>query len=411
MNTHALQGHIAASAPDLSQAPTRARIVLSMLAHLAHGSLQIQLPNATGARFGSGEPHAHVNVMSWSVFDRVIKSGDIGFAESFMDGEFTTDDLAKLLTLLNANRQAIDTALYGSWWGGLLYRIKHLFNRNTRAKARDNIQVHYDLGNDFYRLWLDESMTYSAALFDGDATRTLAQAQQAKIARMFEQMHVQSGARVLEIGFGWGGVAEYAARRGVHVTGLTLSQEQLVYAQERLAQAGLSDLAHFKLQDYRDEGVTRAGQYDAIVSVEMFEAVGEEYWDSYFECVARNLKQGGHASIQTIVIDEALFPRYRSGTDFIQQYIFPGGMLPSPQRFEAHAIRAGLKVVNKLNFGGDYARTLAAWRQTFMAKLAHVGALGFDEKFVRMWEFYLAYCEAGFTTRSTDVIQYTLRKD
>ncbi|MFM2399326.1 MAG: hypothetical protein RL341_1483, partial [Pseudomonadota bacterium] len=189
MNTHALQGRIAAAQPDLSQVPTRARIVLSMLHRLAHGSLQIQLPNATGARFGNGEPHAAVNVLSWQVFDRVIKSGDIGFAESYMDGEFTADDLAKLLTLLNANRQAIDTALYGSWWGGLLYRIKHLFNRNTRAKARDNIQVHYDLGNDFYKLWLDETMTYSSALFDGDGTRSLADAQYAKIARMFAQMH------------------------------------------------------------------------------------------------------------------------------------------------------------------------------------------------------------------------------
>ncbi|MGL4575742.1 MAG: class I SAM-dependent methyltransferase [Burkholderiaceae bacterium] len=408
MNTHALQGRIAAAPPDLSQVPARARIVLSMLHRLAHGSLQIQLPNSTGARFGNGEPHAAVNVMSWQVFDRVIKSGDIGFAESYMDGEFTTDDLAKLLTLLNANRQAIDTALYGSWWGGLLYRIKHLFNRNTRAKARDNIQVHYDLGNDFYKLWLDETMTYSSALFDGDSTRTLAQAQHAKIARMFEQMHVGAGARVLEIGFGWGGVAQYAAQQGVHVTGLTLSQEQLVYARERLAAAGLADLAQFKLQDYRDERTNAA--YDAIVSVEMFEAVGEEYWETYFDCVSRNLKQGGYASIQTITIDEVLFERYRSGTDFIQQYIFPGGMLPSPQRFEAHAIRAGLKVVNKLNFGADYARTLALWRAAFMAKHAQVSTLGFDEKFVRMWEFYLAYCEAGFTTRSTDVIQYTLQK-
>jgi cyclopropane-fatty-acyl-phospholipid synthase len=340
----------------------------------------------------------------------VIKSGDIGFAESFMDGQFTTEDLAKLLTLLNANRQAIDAALYGSWWGGLLYRIKHLFNRNTRAKARDNIQVHYDLGNDFYQLWLDPGMTYSAALFEGDPSRTLTQAQQAKITRMFEQMHVGPGAKILEIGFGWGGVAEYAARQGVHVTGLTLSQEQLAYACERLVQAGLADQAELKLQDYRDEGKERVAHYDAIVSVEMFEAVGEQYWDTYFECVARNLKPGGYASIQTIVIDEALFARYRNGTDFIQQYIFPGGMLPSQERFEAHAMRAGLNVVNKLKFGEDYARTLAAWRHAFMANQAAVKAQGFDDRFIRMWEFYLAYCEAGFNTRSTDVVQYTLRK-
>jgi cyclopropane-fatty-acyl-phospholipid synthase len=410
MNTHALKAALSGTGTDLSQAPARARVVLSMLQRLAHGCLQLQLPNGTGARFGHGEPHAYANVLDWAVFDRVIKSGDIGFAESFMDGQFTTEDLAKLLTLLNANRQAIDAALYGSWWGGLLYRIKHLFNRNTRAKARDNIQVHYDLGNDFYQLWLDPGMTYSAALFEGDPSRTLTQAQQAKITRMFEQMHVGPGAKILEIGFGWGGVAEYAARQGVHVTGLTLSQEQLAYACERLVQAGLADQAELKLQDYRDEGKERVAHYDAIVSVEMFEAVGEQYWDTYFECVARNLKPGGYASIQTIVIDEALFARYRNGTDFIQQYIFPGGMLPSQERFEAHAMRAGLNVVNKLKFGEDYARTLAAWRHAFMANQAAVKAQGFDDRFIRMWEFYLAYCEAGFNTRSTDVVQYTLRK-
>jgi cyclopropane-fatty-acyl-phospholipid synthase len=410
MNTHALKSSLPTTNADLSQAPARARLVLSMLQRLSQGCLQLQLPNSTGARFGHGEPHAYANVLDWGVFERVIKRGDIGFAESYMDGQFTTDDLAKLLTLLNANRQAIDAALYGSWWGGLFYRIKHLFNRNTRAKARDNIQVHYDLGNAFYKRWLDPTMTYSAALFEGDVTRTLEQAQHAKIARMFEQMYVQRGARVLEIGFGWGGVAEHAARQGVHVTGLTLSQEQLVYARERLQRAGLSDLATFKLQDYRDEGIDGAQRYDAIVSVEMFEAVGEAYWDSYFECLARNLKPGGHASIQTIVIDEALFERYRSGTDFIQQYIFPGGMLPSQERFEARAKRAGFTLKSKLNFGMDYARTLACWRDAFMANHAEIKAQGFDDRFMRMWEFYLAYCEAGFTTRSTDVVQYTLQK-
>jgi cyclopropane-fatty-acyl-phospholipid synthase len=411
MNTHVLTGGgLATPAPDLSAAPARARIVLSMLQRLSHGCLQLHLPGGSAARFGHGEPQAFAHVLDWQVFDRVIKSGDIGFAESYMAGHYTTDDLAKLLTLLNANRQAIDVALYGSWWGGLLYRIKHLFNRNTRAKARDNIQVHYDLGNEFYKLWLDPTMTYSAALFEGDATRTLEAAQHLKIARMFKQMQVSAGAKVLEIGFGWGGVAEYAARAGVHVTGLTLSQEQLAYAQDRLERAGLAHLAHFKLQDYRDEGVNQSAQYDAIVSVEMFEAVGEEYWQTYFDCLARNLKPGGYASIQSIVIDEALFERYRNGTDFIQQYIFPGGMLPSQERFEALAQRAGFKVTNKLCFGADYARTLAMWRQAFMDQQAQVKAQGFDDRFIRMWEFYLAYCEAGFTTRSTDVVQYTLQK-
>jgi cyclopropane-fatty-acyl-phospholipid synthase len=410
MNTHALKGALALPLTDLSNVPARARLVLSMLQHLAHGCLQVQLPNHTGARFGQGEPHAHINILDWAVFERAMQSGDVGFGESYIDGQFTTDDLAKLLTLLNANRQAIDAALFGTWWGSALYRLKHLLNRNTRAKARQNIQVHYDLGNDFYALWLDPSMTYSAALFEGDTTRSLEQAQQAKIARMFEQLQVDAGARVLEIGCGWGGVAQYAAERGVHVTGLTLSEEQLAYANKRLQHAGLEQRAHFKLQDYRDEGKDSRLRYDAIVSVEMFEAVGEEYWDRYFDCVARNLKPGGRAVVQTIVIDEALFDRYCTSTDFIQQYIFPGGMLPSQQRFEAHAQRAGLHVQTKLNFGQDYARTLAHWRATFNAQEAKVKAQGFDERFMRMWDFYLAYCEAGFTTGSTDVVQYTLQK-
>jgi cyclopropane-fatty-acyl-phospholipid synthase len=410
MNMHVLKNALTLPVTDLSKVPGRARLVLSMLQHLAHGCLQVQLPNHTGARFGHGEPHAHVNILDWAVFDRALQSGDVGFGESYIDGQFTTDDLAKLLTLLNANRQAIDAALFGSWWGSALYRIKHLLNRNTRAKARKNIQVHYDLGNDFYRLWLDPSMTYSAALFEGDTTRSLEQAQHAKIARMVAQMQVGAGARVLEIGCGWGSTAQFAAEHGVHVTGLTLSEEQLLYARTRIQQAGLAHLAHFKLQDYRDEGKDKSQPYDAIVSLEMFEAVGEEYWDTYFQCVARNLKPGGRAAIQTIVIDDALFARYRVNTDFIQQYIFPGGMLPSQERFEAHAKRAGLHVQAKLNFGQDYARTLALWRAAFNAQQAQIKTQGFDERFMRMWDFYLAYCEAGFATGSTDVVQYTLRK-
>jgi cyclopropane-fatty-acyl-phospholipid synthase len=410
MNTHALKGALALPVTDLSTVPARARLVLSMLQHLMHGSLQVQLPNHTGARFGHGEPQAHVNVLDWAVFERALHSGDVGFGESYIDGQFTTDDLAKLLTLLNANRQAIDAALFGTWWGRALYRLKHLLNRNTRAKARKNIQVHYDLGNSFYTLWLDTGMTYSAALFEGDPHRTLEAAQQAKITRLFDQLRVGAGARVLEIGCGWGSMAQHMAQQGVHVTGLTLSEEQLAYARGRLQAAGLSQRAQFKLQDYRDEGKGSSLRYDAIVSVEMFEAVGEEYWDGYFECVARNLKPGGRAAIQTIVIDEALFARYRSSTDFIQQYIFPGGMLPSQQRFEAHAQRAGLQVQAKLNCGGDYARTLALWRERFNAAQAQIKQQGFDERFMRMWDFYLAYCEAGFATGSTDVVQYTLHK-
>jgi cyclopropane-fatty-acyl-phospholipid synthase len=274
--------------------------------------------------------------------------------------------------------------------------------------------AHYDLGNAFYSLWLDPSMTYSSALFeqgvaDGAGAHQPApaaemqSAQRAKYARVLDELRLERGARVLELGCGWGGFAETAARAGVHPTGLTLSPSQLEYAQQRLKRQKLK--ADLKLQDYRDERVV----YDGIASIEMFEAVGEQYWASYFEALNRCLKPGGRACIQTIVIADALFDRYRVGTDFIQQYIFPGGMLPSPSVFRAHAERAGLRLAADLSFGRDYARTLATWRASFMSQLAAVRALGFDEPFVRLWEFYLAYCEAGFAQGATDVGQFTLR--
>jgi cyclopropane-fatty-acyl-phospholipid synthase len=248
-------------------------------------------------------------------------------------------------------------------------------------------------------------MTYSSALFGGDERRSLADAQRAKNARLLQEISVAPGARVLEIGCGWGGFAETAARAGLEIHGLTLSTEQLAYANARLQRAGLAQRGRLRLQDYRDE----QGQYDAIVSVEMFEAVGEAYWPAYFQTLRRCLKPGGRAAIQTITIADAYFERYRRGTDFIQQYVFPGGMLPSPSRFEALAHAAGLTVVKRFAFGRDYARTLALWREVFMSKLPQVREQGFDQRFIRIWEFYLAYCEAAFRHDSTDVYQYTLQ--
>jgi cyclopropane-fatty-acyl-phospholipid synthase len=290
-----------------------------------------------------------------------------------------------------------------------VHRIRHLLNRNTRAQARRNIHAHYDLGNAFYALWLDPTMSYSSTLLPAHATphaplteRELADGQVAKYRRVLDELQLRQPGRILEIGCGWGGFAEIALASGHGVDGLTLSTEQLEYARTRLARSsGRWDL---RLQDYREE----QGQYDAIASIEMFEAVGEAYWPSYFATLKRCLRPGGRACVQTIVIDDALFERYRVGTDFIQQYIFPGGMLPSPSAFRREAQRAGLAVVNELAFGPDYARTLATWRERFHARLDAVRALGFDERFVRIWDFYLAYCEAAFARRSTDVVQFTL---
>jgi cyclopropane-fatty-acyl-phospholipid synthase len=390
-------------AQSSTKPPRAARIVFELLERFTHGALRIELPDGGVRSFGQGEPSASLRVHDWSVFEAALRRGDIGFGEAWIEARWQTDDLAGLLSLMLANRSALEQAIYGTWWGQILDRIRHLFNRNSHAGSRRNIAAHYDLGNDFYRLWLDPGMTYSSALYAGDPARSLEMAQQAKYARVIDELRLSPGQSMLEIGCGWGAMAEAAGARGLSVTGLTLSAEQLRHASDRLRRAG-HDRAQILLQDYRDE----RRQYDGIASIEMFEAVGEAWWPAYFDCLRRCLRPGGRAVIQTIVIADPLFDRYRRGTDFIQQYVFPGGMLPSPSRFEALARQAGLEVRSRFEFGQDYARTLAIWRERFMAALPEVRAQGFDDRFIRTWEFYLAYCEAGFRERSTDVIQYTL---
>ena len=389
-----------------SKVPGQVQFLLRMLSRLEHGSLKLECPDGKLLKFGNEDPAVTLSLSSWEPFLAAIRSGDIGFAESYLQGEWQTDNLAKLIELFIHNRNALESAIYGSWWGSLLYRIKHLFNRNSRAGSRRNIHAHYDIGNSFYTLWLDPSMTYSSALF-AQPEFTLQQAQYAKYERIFSEINGGADSRILEIGCGWGGFAELAAKKGARITGLTLSTEQLDFAQKRLNDAGVSERTELRLQDYRDTD----GEYDGIASIEMFEAVGEEYWDSYFACIAKNLKTGGRACIQTITIADDLFERYRKGTDFIQQYIFPGGMLPSPSIFRAHAQRHGLSVVNELAFGLDYARTLRLWDHAFEEALPAVQAQGFDERFIRTWKFYLAYCEAGFRAGSIDLFQFTLQKN
>lgn len=396
------------SLPELTaELPRAARRVLTLLRHLRHGSLDIQTPDGEQLHFGQEQqPRAAIRITDWAVCEAALKSGDVGFAESFMAGHWTSPDLSALLELLIRNRTELEALFYGGFWGGLLYRVRHALNRNTRTGSRKNIQAHYDLGNEFYRLWLDPTMNYSSAWFEGAKSGDLVQAQQAKMRRALAEAQVAPGSRVLEIGCGWGAVAEVAARDfSAHLTGVTLSTEQLAWAQDRLATAGLS--ADLRLQDYRD---IADEPFDAVVSIEMFEAVGREYWDGYFRTVADKLKPGGRACIQSITIRDDLFERYVRSTDFIQQYIFPGGLLPSPSQFRLHAERAGLKVVNELAFGADYAETLRRWRETFLRHDGRVRELGFDTRFMRLWEFYLAYCEAAFAAGNTDVMQFTLVK-
>ena len=380
----------------------------AMAQAMDRGRLDVVLPDGRIFRAEGANPGfvAEVHIHNPDCFARLIREGDVGFSEAYLDGWWSTPDLQALLDLIHDGN---DTLYYGFPGMGLirLYeRIRHALRDNSRRQARKNISYHYDLGNDFYKLWLDETMTYSSALFD-DGQQSLERAQIRKYASMVDQMGAAPGDHILEIGCGWGGFAEYAAReRGLRVTGLTISREQFNYAVERIEKAGLSDRVSFKLQDYRDE----RGSYDGIASIEMFEAVGEKYWPAYFSTLRDCLKPGKSATLQIITVQDEKFEVYRKGVDFIQKYIFPGGMLPSPAVLRRQAVQAGLTVTNSIEFGESYSQTLRRWHETFNARWEDVAALGFDERFRRMWNFYLASCASTFHGGHCDVTQVTITK-
>ncbi|MEO8546630.1 MAG: cyclopropane-fatty-acyl-phospholipid synthase family protein [Burkholderiaceae bacterium] len=408
---------------SLRDAPVAARNTIRLLERLQHGQLTVQLPDGSVRMFGqaphtgatardSATPHAMVSLHNWNVCAATLKSGDIGLAESYIDGDWSSPNLTELLKLFILNRRELEDVIYGSWAGRTLYRVKHWLNRNTRSNSKRNIHAHYDLGNAFYQLWLDDTMNYSSAWFDGDHGKSMREAQNAKVRRALRMADVQRGDRVLEIGCGWGALAEMAATEfQAQVTGVTLSTEQLAFARDRMQHlsTGADPLPaiDLRLQDYRD---IQDGPYDAICSIEMVEAVGRAYWPTYFQSVHRLLKPGGRACIQSIVIDDSLFERYIRSSDFIQQYIFPGGCLPCPREFRRAANAAGLQVVDELAFGQDYAETLRRWRKDFLHQREAVARLGFDTRFMRIWEFYLGYCEAAFDMGSINLVQYTLVK-
>jgi len=384
--------------------------LLKLLSKLQSGFLRLTLPNGELKEFGNYQDslHAEIHILDWSVFKQVLSHGDIGFAESYIRGQWNTSDLKAILELAIRNRTILEKAIYGKWYGSLIYRLKHWLRDNSKSGSRKNIHAHYDLGNAFYTLWLDPSMSYSSAWFCEGAQQSLADAQRAKINRILQAIHSKPGDHLLEIGCGGGSFMEEALRAGSTVTGVTLSTEQQAFAQHRLEkvqqETSYKNTFEVRLQDYRDS----KEQFDGIASIEMFEAVGEKHWAEYFQTIAARLKRGGKACIQTIVIAEELFERYRHNTDFIQQYVFPGGMLPSRTSFRAYAERAGLNVETEFAFGHDYARTLCLWRDSFNQKLHEISQLGFDEAFIRLWNFYLMYCAAGFSERNIDVVQFTL---
>jgi cyclopropane-fatty-acyl-phospholipid synthase len=408
MNTHVSQ--LVSSTPQgkggTAKPLARAtKTAIKLLQHIEGGSLRLQLPDGSEMALGVGPERAILKVSDERVFRRVLAEGDIGFAESWMDGDWSSDQLAELLTLMAENRQQLARAVHGSWLPVLVHRLRHLTRINTRSGSKRNILAHYDLGNDFYKRWLDPSMTYSSAKFSPTENMTLEQAQHNKYVNLLKMLNPKPGQTILEIGCGWGGFAEVAVKEfGCKVHGVTLSPSQLEWARARAVKNGFADMAEFSLTDYRDI----RGQFDHVVSIEMFEAVGERFWPSYFEQIRRCLKPGGRAVIQTITIANDRFSAYRRGTDFIQRYIFPGGMLPSPEVFERHVARAGLTVREKTSFGLDYAKTLSKWHQGFDAAWREISPLGFDQRFQRLWRFYLAYCEAGFRSGATDVYQFSL---
>ncbi len=389
-------------------APSAARLFLNLLSYLQSGHLQLITPDGNRLVFGDMHqpPSATLQINDWRACARIIRAGDIGFAESYADNWISTPDLTSLLRLAIRNEAVLNRMVFGGPLAKLWYRLHHWLRPNTRNGSRRNIHAHYDIGNDFYRLWLDPSLTYSSALFEGDYTLSLYDAQINKYQRIIDKLALRAGDRVLEIGCGWGGFAEYAGLLGIHVDGVTLSPSQLEIAKQRIAKQHIEHRVDLQLCDYRDLD----SQYDAVVSIEMFEAVGERFWDEYFKTVSARLKPNGKALIQSITIAEPYFERYRSNTDFIQQYIFPGGMLPSPERFCQHAGDAGLQTIEQYAFGQDYAETLRRWHSACEDESDAITKQGFDERFIRIWRLYLNYCEAGFDEGRTNVVQFLLQR-
>jgi cyclopropane-fatty-acyl-phospholipid synthase len=392
----------------LAGLPRLVRLALGFAARIKRGTLDITLPDGRILRMGGLEPGpaAAMTVYNYGFATRLVNGGDIGIAEAYLNRDWDTPDLTQFLYLFCVNHDLIQAMLADKPLIRIVQMVRHWFNRNTKRQAKRNIYAHYDIGNAFYSAWLDSSMTYSSALFEDDAG-DLTSAQKNKYRRLAEAIDVRPGQKLLEIGCGWGGFAEYVAKTfGAKVVGLTISKEQRDFAQKRIHEAGLAEKVEIKLQDYRDE----RDQYDRIASIEMIEAVGEQFWPKYFSQVSDRLKPSGLAGIQAITIQDSMFQSYRREVDFIQRYVFPGGMLPSPQVLKTLGDRFGIPVIRERIFGQDYAKTLATWRNNFRAAWPNLKPLGFDDRFRRLWEYYLAYCEAGFLSGNIDVRQVVFAK-
>lgn len=383
--------------------PRMLRAAMRFGTKLEAGSLTVTLPDKKVFKIEGAQPgpDADISIHDINLATRLFRRGDLGVAEGYMAEEWTSTDVTRFLELFCVNQGLIKEAVENRVFLKMIVKFRNWLNRNTRRGSKKNISAHYDLGNAFYTQWLDPTMTYSSALFErGD--EDLGEAQTQKYRHLAEQTGFQSSDNVLEIGCGWGGFAEFAAKEvGCHVTALTISQEQFDFAKERVFKAGLADKVDIKFQDYRDE----KGQYDRIASIEMFEAVGEEYWPVFFDRMKNCLKPGGTAGLQIITIQERFFDAYRDDIDFIRRYIFPGGMLPSPEALRDLGDQVDLHLVSERIFGQDYATTLRLWRERFDEAWPTIRPLGFDKRFQNLWRYYLHYCEAGFRSENIDVRQ------
>jgi cyclopropane-fatty-acyl-phospholipid synthase len=395
--------------PELTGAPRAFRWALRLMArNWLTGSLAFVTPAGGELRLVGEKPgpSARLIIHDFRFMRRVLGSGDIGFAEGYMAGEWDTPNLSALMEVLTLNVDRLQRMLKRNPAARMVNRVRHALRANTKAGSRRNIHAHYDLGNAFYSRWLDATMTYSSARYERPG-QALAEAQTHKYRTLAEGMRLAPQHHVLEIGCGWGGFAEFAAKEvGARVTGVTISQEQYEFARRRIFEQGLAERADIRLTDYRDV----SGRFDRVASIEMFEAVGERYWPTYFGKIAQALKPGGRAGLQIITIRDELFDDYRRRPDFIQKYVFPGGMLPSEARLRQETDRAGLAWSGISRFPQHYADTLAEWAARFEAAWDDITKLGFDERFRRLWRFYLSYCEAGFRSERTNVVQLTLAK-
>jgi cyclopropane-fatty-acyl-phospholipid synthase len=399
---------ILTSVKDQTNLPRYFPQILSIVQSLQFGSLVIVLPD--GRKFiaeGSNpSPQAEWHIHNPSIFARMLREGDLGFADGYLEGWWSSPNLQVFMDLIHAGNEQMYDGFPAIGLLRFYEKMRFWLQSNTRLQAQRNVSYHYDLGNEFYALWLDETMTYSSALFQSDQ-QSMVSAQTAKYASMIDQMGVDPGGHILEIGCGWGGFAAYAAQeRGLRVTGLTISKEQIAFAQDRIKRLGLDHLVDFKLQDYRDE----TGLYDGIASIEMFEAVGERYWPIYFNTVRCSLKPGARATLQIITVQDQRFEMYRKSVDFIQKYIFPGGMLPSSAVLHDHIAQAGLAGIKSIEFGQSYSQTLRQWHSSFNCKWDQVAQLGFDDRFRRMWNLYLTSCAAAFENGYCEVSQITIAK-